>query len=162
MQHRVLVHGCGGTAQVIVPVGRPFNLADVAAVDLRDRLRGWLRLLPSLRTHQIFVLVGPRLVVVLEFRQVRVMEQRRQFLDAPASFWLQIAGFGALPAAFPLLLIFPGAWITQTRAGLDVVEPDVLGAFTVGPCLLAGDRTSMAANALVQVHDHGNLGHDFH
>src|SRR5690625_4113349 len=46
------------------------------------------------------------------------------------------------------------------RPGLDVVEPHVLDPGTVGPRLLAGDRTGMAPDALVEVHHHGDLRHD--
>ncbi len=162
VQGRVLVHGLNRTTQVVIPVGRPLNLVYFAAIDLRDRLCGGLGLLTSLGTHQILVLVAPRLVVVLDGRQVRVMEQGSQLLQASTGLGFELARAGKLPAALPLFLVLPGAGVAHAGTSFNVIEPDVLGAFAVGPCLLTRDRTGVAADALVQVHDHGDLGHDFH
>ena len=67
-----------------------------------------------------------------------------------------------LPAALPARLVGPGARVSLARVRLDVVEPDVLGAGPVRPDLLAGDRAGVAADALVEVHDHRDLGADAH
>src|SRR5699024_10179965 len=66
----------------------------------------------------------------------------------------------ANPTTLPFLLILVGAGIPLPRPGLDVVEPHVLDPGTVGPRLLAADRTGMAPDALVEVHHHGDLRHD--
>src|SRR3546814_15111073 len=58
--------------------------------------------------------------------------------------------------------LFPFLGIADARLGLDVVEPGVLHALARGPHVLAGDRTGMAAAALVQVHHHGDLRAHFH
>ena len=54
------------------------------------------------------------------------------------------------------------AGVAEARAGLDVVEPDVLDAGAVGPRLLARDRAGVAPDALVEVHHHRHLSHDTH
>src|SRR5699024_4787331 len=66
----------------------------------------------------------------------------------------------ANPTTLPFLLILVGAGIPLPWPGLDVVEPHVLDPGTVGPRLLAGDRTGMAPDALVEVHHNGDLRHD--
>src|SRR5690606_30677279 len=66
------------------------------------------------------------------------------------------------PAAQPLHLVLVAAGVPQPGPGLDVVEPDVLHAGAVGPRLLAGHRAGVAPDALVEVHDHGQLRHDLH
>ena len=139
MENGVIVKRGSRATQVIVPVGGPFNLADVPSVDLGDRLGGRLGLLARLGAHQVLVLVGPGLVVILDGGQVGVVEEGSQFLEAPAGLGLDLAGRRALPAALPLFLVFPGARVAEAGAGFDVIEPDVLGAFAVGPCLFTGN-----------------------
>ena len=139
VEHGVIVKRGSRATQVIVPVGGPFNLADVPAVDLGDRLGGRLGLLARLGAHQVLVLVGPGLVVILDGGQVGVVEEGSQLLEAAAGLGLDLAGCRALPAALPLFLVLPGARVAEAGAGFDVIEPDVLGAFAVGPCLLTGN-----------------------
>ncbi|SKY23005.1 Uncharacterised protein [Mycobacteroides abscessus subsp. abscessus] len=67
-----------------------------------------------------------------------------------------------MPAAAPFLLILIASWITLSRAGFDVVEPDVLGACSVGPRLFACDGACVAADAFVEVHHHPDLSHHPH
>ncbi len=69
-------------------------------------------------------------------------------------------GLGSTAA--PAFLILVGARIALSGPGFDVVEPHVLGTGPVRPRLLAGDRTGVAADALVEVHHHRHLCHDLH
>src|SRR6185369_3642815 len=84
--------------------------------------------------------------------------------DAPlrthAGLYLAIAL--AHPAAVPALLVLPVLRVADAGLGLDVVEPGVFHAFAVGPYVLAGDRAGVAADALVEVQHHRDLGADLH
>src|SRR3546814_11885158 len=66
------------------------------------------------------------------------------------------------PAALPFVLVLPVLGIADTGLALDVVPPVVLGPFAGGPDLLAGDRTGVAADALVEVHHHRDLRANLH
>ena len=112
--------------------------------------------------EQRVVLVGPRLVVVRQARQLGVAEDAQQPLPPPAGAQLEPAPPGADPAALPPVLVLVAPGVAQAGPGLHVVEPHVLDAGPVGPRLLAGDRAGVAADALVEVHDHAHLGHDAH
>ena len=101
-------------------------------------------------------------MVVVDGGQVGVVEDRRQPLEAAATAQAQTALAIQLPAALPLLLVLVAGWVAESRLGFDVVEVHVLGAGSVGPGLLAGDRAGVTADALVEVHDHAHLGHDPH
>src|SRR5215207_527151 len=114
------------------------------------------------RVDERLVVIGERLVVVVDRRQVGVGEDRQQLLDLSAGLQPQPAFSVELPAAVPARLVGPLARIALSRVGFDVVEPDVLGAWPVGPDLLAGDRAGVAADALVEVHDHRDLRLDAH
>ena len=83
-------------------------------------------------------------------------------LEPAAGLEREPAAAVADPAAAPALLVLVAARVALPGAGLDVVEPDVLDAAAVGPRLLAGDRAGVAADALVEVHDHAQLGHHAH
>jgi hypothetical protein len=76
-------------------------------------------------------------------------------------FQLQLAAF-QFPAAAPDFLVFPLLRIADAGLRFDVVEPGVFDALAVGPDVLAGHRTGMATDALVQVEDEGELRSDFH
>jgi hypothetical protein len=93
------------------------------------------------------VVVGERLVVVVDRRQVGVGEDRQQLLDPAAGLEPQAALAVELPAAVPARLVGPLARIPLPGVGLDVV---------------AGDRAGVAADALVEVHDHRDLRLDLH
>ena len=159
-EHRVEVRGRGGAAEVVVPVGRPLDL-HVLAGDQRLR-PGDRGVLLGRRVGQRLVVVGPRLVVVVDRGQLRVGEDRQQLLEPAAGLELEPAALVELPAALPPLLVLVGARVALPGPGLDVVEPDVLDAGAVGPRLLAGHRAGVAADALVEVHHHRHLGHDPH
>src|SRR5699024_11469162 len=66
------------------------------------------------------------------------------------------------PYALRLHMVLEASGVPLAGAGLHVVEPHVRGAVPVGPCLLAGHRAGVAADALVEVHHHRHLGHDSH
>ena len=144
----------------LVPVGPPLDvhrLAGELGVRARDRVA-----VAERRVDERLVVVGERLVVVVDRRQVGVGEDRQQLLDLAAGLQPQPALAVELPAAVPARLVGPLARIALARAGLDVVEPDVLGAGPVGPHLLAGHRAGVAADALVEVHHHRDLRLDVH
>jgi len=67
-----------------------------------------------------------------------------------------------LPTAFIKGLVLPLLGIANSRLGLDIIKPDVLSAFSVGPDVLAGNAASMAADTLVQIQNHGNLRFNLH
>src|SRR5918992_1595079 len=108
------------------------------------------------------VIVGKGLVVVVDLGQIGVHEQVHEPLGAAAGLELELAVVLDYPAAVPLALVLPVLGIADPGLGLDVVEPHVLHPDAVGPDVLAGHRTGMAADALVQVHDHGEIGADLH
>ena len=108
---------------------------------------------------EVLVVVRPGLVVVVQRGQFGVGEQPGE-AAGPAAGARHEPAVLELPAALPLVLVLVAAGVALARAGLDVVEPDVLGAGAVGPGLFAGDRAGVAADALVEVHDHGDLCHD--
>ena len=151
----------GRPGEVVLPVGPPLDRHRLAG-DGRQRPRDRL-VLGRRRAGQRVVVEGERLVVVVERRQVGVEEDVEQ---APASatplFSSQAALAVELPAAVPGLLVLPALGVADAGLGLDVVEPHVLGAVAVGPDVLAGDAAGVAADALVEVHHHADLGPDAH
>ena len=74
---------------------------------------------------------------------------------------LQPALLVSLPPAVVVVLVLPTGWVAGAGPGLDVVPPHVLGALAVGPQVLAGDRTGVAPDALVEVEQHAHLGSTF-
>ena len=131
------------------------------AGDQRPRL-GDREVVAERRRGELLVVVGPGLVVVVDGGQHRVAEDAEQLPDPAAGLEREPAAAVERPAALPLLLVLVAPWVALSGPGLDVVEPDVLDAGAVGPGLLAGDRAGVAADALVEVHDHGQLRHDLH
>ncbi len=150
----------GVAAEVVVPVGRPLDVHRLAG-DERVRPRDGGVLLKR-RLDEGVVVVGPRLVVVLEARQHRVGEDLEQLLEPATRAQLEPAALREHPAALPAFLVLVRAGVAEAGAGLDVVPPDVLSAGTVGPRLLARDRAGVAADALVEVHHHRHLCHHAH
>ncbi len=114
------------------------------------------------RAGQRVVVEGERLVVVVQRGQVGVEEDVEEALRAGAALQLQAPLAAQLPAAVPGVLVLPALGVADAGLGLDVVEPHVLGAVAVGPDVLAGDAAGVAADALVEVHDHADLGSDAH
>ena len=144
-------------AQVVFPVRAPDDLVHLLAGQHRHRARGGRRLRQGC-VLQVFVVEGEGFVVVVDLRQVGVGEQVRQDAQLAALARFQLAGRGALPAALPLFLVFPFLGIADAGFRFDVVEPGVFDAVAAGPDVLAGDRASVAADALVQVQHHADLG----
>ena len=151
----VVLAGVVGAGQVVVPVWSPL---DVHALAGHERARaGDGLVLAALGRRELLVVVGPGLEVVVDAGLLRVVEHLEQADEGVAGAQSQLAAL-EFPAAAPLVLVFPATWIADARPGLDVVEVHVFGALAVGPRVLAGYRARMAAKALVQVHDHGDLG----
>ena len=144
-------------AQVVFPVRAPMDLVHLLAGQHRHRTRGRRRLRQR-RVLQVLVVVGVGLVVVVDLRQVRVGEQIGQDAQLAALARFQLAAGRAVPAALPLALVLPFLGIADAGLGFHVVEPGVLDAVAAGPDVLAGDRAGMAADALVQVQHHADLG----
>ena len=148
-------------AEDFLPVRTPLDL--LHALSGQQRARPCGRLVLQLgRVVQVLVIEVERLVVVVDLRQVGVGEDLGQHAPATTGARHQLAAAVAHPTAVPLFLVFPFFGITDAGFGLDVVEPGVLHAFARGPHVLAGDRAGVAADALVQVQDHRNLGTYFH
>ncbi len=148
-------------AEDFLPVRAPLDLLHALAGDHRARPRGRRR--PALLGGlQMAVVEVERLVVVVDLRQVRIGEDLRQ--DAPLGAHLRLdAAVGlAHPAAVPLLLVLPLLGITDAGLGLDIVEPGVFDALAVRPDVLAGHRTGVTPDALVEVQHHADLRADLH
>ena len=149
------------TTEDFLPVRAPFDLFHPLAGNGRTRPRG--REGPAFGCGlQMRMIDGEGFVVVIDFRQVRIGEDVGQHAPFGAHARLQLATRAAHPAAVPLGLIFPLARVADARLGFHVVEPGVFHPFPRGPNVLAGDRTGMAADALVQVQHHADLRADFH
>ena len=159
-QVRVAGGMLGGAGQVVVEVAAPLDV-HVLARQRGDRVRAGVA---GARRglDEGLVVVGPRVAVVIDRGQVRVVEDRGQLARPPARLELQPALAVQRPAAVPPLLVLVPARVPDARLGLDVVEVDVLGARPVGPDLLARHRAGVAADALVEVHHHRDLRHDPH
>jgi len=139
-------------AQIVVPVGAALDVHGLArdqgdgpGGDLVVRFGG---------LDQVQVLVGPRFVVIVDDRQVGVVEDVQQALLLAGGAQLELAVLVLDPTALERLLVFPLAGITRAGLGFDVVPPHVFRALAVGPDVLAGDGTGVAPDALVQVERH--------
>src|SRR5215475_1714750 len=149
------------TSQDLLPVGPPFDLLHALAGDQRARPGGWegfeLRCL-----LQVLIVEGKGFVVVVDLGQVGVGKDLGQHAPLAADFGVQLAVALSDPAAVPALLVLPVFGVADTGFCLDVVEPGVLHAFAVGPNVLAGDRTSVAPDALIEVQYHRDLCANLH
>lgn len=61
------------------------------------------------------------------------------------------------PSTGEATLIFPSSWIAWARFAFNIPPPHVFCPFRIGPEFLAGDRTTLATGASVQIEDSGNL-----
>src|SRR5690606_24269381 len=120
----------GRAAEVVVPVRAPRDV-HVLAADERDR-PGDRDVLLQRRAREVLVVVRPRLVVLADRGLLRAGEDGEQVLEPPAGLELEPPALVQRPAALPLLLVLVSARVALAGAGLDVVEPDVLGAGAVG------------------------------
>src|SRR5690242_15063612 len=110
----------------------------------------------------MFIVEGEGFVIVVNLGQVRIGEYVGENSPLGTHARLQLAVLFAQPTAIPALLVLPLLGITNTRLGLDIVEPRVFDALARGPYILAGDRTGMAPDALVEVQHHCDLRANFH
>ena len=150
-----------GTGKVVLPVRTVFNLVHQLARDqrvrtCRGRRTGAARRLQALKIKRI------RFVVVRDFRLPGVAEDFEHRLRTVPVAQLETAVDLFLPAAAPLLLVFPALGVACTGLGFHVIEPHVFGALMRGPDILAGYRAGMAADALVQIQHHADLCGNFH
>src|SRR5690606_151220 len=148
-------------AQDLLPVRPPIDPGHALAGDDRDRARRRRRLGFG-RMMEIGILEIERLVVVVDFRQIRVGEDVGQDPPLAAHARLDPAVRLPIPAALPAALVLPVLRIADARLALDVVEPGVLDPLARGPYLLAGHRAGMAPDALVEVQDLADLCSDLH
>ena len=61
------------------------------------------------------------------------------------------------PSSMIDILVFPLVRIPGPGFRFNIVPPHILRTFPVGPDVLAGNRTGVAANALIEVEHHCNL-----
>jgi len=161
VHQRVLVHPLRRAGEVVIPVGAPLDLLHGASGQLGLR-PGDRVVLGQRRGDQLLVVIAPRLVVVIDRGQIRVVKDGQKLLDPPAGLQPQPALAVEFPAAAPVLVVLPALGVAQPGLGLDIVEPHVLRPRPVGPHLLAGHAAGVAADALVQVHHHADLRLDPH
>ncbi|MNY24910.1 hypothetical protein D3C86_1586530 [compost metagenome] len=114
-------------------------------------------MLAALGAVQVLIVEGEGFVVVVDLRQVGVGEDVRQHPPLAADARVDRAVGIAHPAAAPFLLVGPLLGVTDPGFGFDVVVPGVFDAFAAGPDVLAGHRTGVATDALVQVQHHADL-----
>ena len=148
-------------AEDFLPVRPPLNFLHPLPADGRTRAGGGHGF-RFRRVLQVRVVVVPRLVVVVDDRHIGIGEDIRQNPPVAALFRRNGAISTPFPAAIPALLVLPLLGITDAGLGLDIIEPGVFHTVATGPDVLTGYRTGMAANAFVQVQDHGNLCAYFH
>ena len=143
-----------GAAQVVVPVWPGFDVHGFAG-DHRDRNSCGL-IIPSGGVEQILVAEGERLVVIFQVGQRRVEKQVEQPFDFRVQAQPQIPIF-QFPSTVVMLLVLPLRGIAGAGPGLDVVPPHIFCPLAVGPQVLAGHGTGMAADAFIQVKEHAHV-----
>ena len=84
----------------------------------------------------MFVIVGERLVIFVNGRQVRVGEDIGQDFQLAALTRLQLAVGAAHPAAVPFVLVFPFFRVADAGLGFHIIEPGVFHAIAAGPHVL--------------------------
>ena len=113
--------------QVVFPVRPPFHFVHFFAGNHGNGTRGGRRFHFG-RVLQMLVIVGERLVVVVDFRHVGVGENVGQDFQLAALFGHELAVRFAHPAAVPFFLVFPVFREADARLGFYVVEPCVFHA----------------------------------
>src|SRR6516225_8656571 len=110
----------------------------------------------------MLVVIGEWLVVVVDFRKMRIGENLREDRQPAALLGHNLTVLLALPAAAPAFLVLPILGIADARLRLDIVEPRIFHALARGPDILTGDRAGMTADTFVEVQHHRDLSADFH
>src|SRR5262249_24331015 len=108
----------------LLPVRAPLDFVHSLPRDQRywaRRGRGWHL---GCRLEEL-VVVGERLVVVVDLRQVRIGEDLEQHAEPAPLLEPDAPVVLALPTSLPPLLILPVFWISDPGFGLDIVEPRV-------------------------------------
>ena len=143
-------------AEQLFPVRSPDNFIHPLAVNQRTGTSGG-HMLPFRRAVQMLIVVGERLIVIIDLRNDRVSEDFGDDAHFAAQTRSDLAIHVANPTALPLLLIFPVFRIADAGFRLDVVKPRVLHSFTPGPDVFTGDGAGVAANTFIKVQYHANL-----
>lgn len=144
--------------KIILPVGAPLQPHGLAG---NQGLWSGCRLMFFGRAgDQFAIIIGPGLVVLVDTRKIRVVKNLQQFSRPTAGAKTELSPH--LPTAFVKGLVLPLLRIANSRLGLDIVKPDVLGATPVGPDVLAGNAAGVAAETFVQIQDHGDLCFNLH
>ena len=159
LEVRIVAGVIRGPAPIVVPV-RPHLDVDRLSGDQGNR-SGRRLVVSRGRFDQVQVLVGERLVVVVDHRHVGVVEDVQQPLLLAGALQRNPAA-DRLPAALVDVLVLPLGRIAGAGLGFHVVPPHVLGTLAIGPDVLAGDRAGVAADALVQVEHHRDLRANVH
>jgi hypothetical protein len=150
----VSLPGRSDTGQVVFPIRPPLD----PHWFIRDQGFGtdrWL-VFSQRAGRELLIIIGPWLVIVIQAGHVGIVENGEQLFRSAAGLQGETAAIG-FPAATVPMLILPCLGIAYAGLGFHIVVPDVFSPGPVGPDVLAGDAAGMAADALVQVHDHGNL-----
>ncbi len=137
-------------AEQLFPVRTPLNFIHPLAANQRARAGGG-QVFALRRIVQVLIVVGKRLVVVVDPRQRGVSEDFCQHADAPAETRGQLTADAAHPAALPLLLVLPVFRVADAGFGLHVVKPRVFHPFATGPDVFTGDRAGVATDAFVEI-----------
>src|SRR5471030_3420209 len=155
---KVLVSGT--FAELRTQIVFPVRAADDFVHTFAGQQRAWTGyglMFALFRGVQMLVVKIKRLVVIVDFRHMRVGEDFMQQVGFVAHARLQFAVDFADPTTLPFFLIFPVVRIAQTRLGFHVVKPRVLHPFATGPDVFTGYGTGVAANAFVEIQHHADL-----
>ena len=119
-------------------------------------------LMPRSRAvRQPFIIVFPRLIVVVEARQIRVRKNICQLACLAARPQMELA-VPDFPTALVAILIFPFLGIAHAGLGFHIVEPHIFRAGGRSPRVLARDAARVTREALVQIQHHAHLHLDIH
>lgn len=148
--------------EVIVPIRSGLNRVTVLASDHRNSTGRGL-IIPLRSVEEVLVIVGPGFEIVINTREIGVIKDVRESppLALKAKAALPRARVTLPPTTILLLVLLKGP-VADTGLCLNVIPEDVLGALTICPDVLAGDRAGVATDALVKVEDHRKLGTDVH
>ena len=159
----IVIPGNVGTTGVIFPVHTP---VDGNVFIFRDHGFGSSDRLLFMLLGRMQVIVGEGIyitisVVIRHFRHVGIEKEIGEHVGLAAVAKFQLIAI-LHPSSFPQILVFPLLRIADAWLGFHIVPPHVFGAFPVRPYILAGNRTGIAANTLLQVEGHAYLSFYFH